>query len=85
MRPLEAVTAQLRTCEAVCPGSDLHMYLTVKLLSLQQQHHGPASPQAVAAGEACARVLRVRYGPVEDGVLEVLLRGAVYGLSRVAV
>lgn len=86
---LPALERQLSVCAAVAPHSDLHMYLSVKWLSLVQRAKGPGSDEAAAAGAAVRELLRGRYGGTAGGLseeaLDELMAGAACGLSYIAV
>ncbi len=86
---LPSLERQLSVCAAVAPHSDLHMYLSVKWLSMVQRTRGPGSDAAAAAGAAVRELLRGRYGGTAGGLseeaLDELMAGAAYGLSYIAV
>jgi hypothetical protein len=85
----------VQVCEAVCPGSDLHVFQALVRVSLVQQQDKAAVAESAAAEEAGAesaaadvamqalvRALHVRYGPrVED---EDLLPKMIEATSRAA-
>jgi hypothetical protein len=77
--------AIVQVCEAVCPGSDLHVFQALVRVSLVQQQEKDAGAESAAADEAMralVRALHVRYGPrVED---EDLLPKMIAATSRAA-
>lgn len=77
--------AIVQVCEAVCPGSDLHVFQALVRVSLVQQQDKDAGAESAAADEAMqalVRALHVRYGPrVED---EDLLPKMIEATSRAA-
>ncbi|KAF6253937.1 hypothetical protein COO60DRAFT_370678 [Scenedesmus sp. NREL 46B-D3] len=73
--------AMLHVCQALCPGSDLHVFHALRRASVEQQSKGEASQEAAAAFGKLAGALHVRYGQqvVED---EELLSAMVAASSR---
>ncbi len=65
----------MRIAADACPTSDLHLLLCVKLAWLRRKQKGRGFRAAVAAA---LRVIKIRYGPVdEDAALRLLQAAAV--------
>lgn len=57
------LTEKLQSVAAVAaPASDLHLLISVRLLSRVQQRYGPESEEAGKAVQMCRGVLEMRYG-----------------------
>lgn len=88
-KPLEQEQVEatmLYVAGAVAPGSDLHLFSTLKALSRAQQVHGVESDAAKQLQARGMQVIRVRYGnDLTDGVASKLLQAACEALQKVAV
>ncbi|KAG2441895.1 hypothetical protein HXX76_003502 [Chlamydomonas incerta] len=69
----EAPTRLAGMVEAVAPGSDLHLYLTLEALSRTAEAYDREDPRVAEATKACLRAHILRYGVVSDAVLRALL------------
>ncbi|MEW5298807.1 MAG: hypothetical protein WDW38_000452 [Sanguina aurantia] len=79
---MEGVQTVAGIAAAVAPGSDLHLFLSVKHLSLAQSLHGQESAEARRVQGQCLEVLTLRYGPVSNATAAHLLQCASRGLDR---
>ncbi|PNW71670.1 hypothetical protein CHLRE_16g664000v5 [Chlamydomonas reinhardtii] len=69
----EAPTRLAGMVEAVAPGSDLHLYLTLEALSRTAEAYDREDPRVAEATKSCLRAHILRYGVVSDAVLRSLL------------
>ncbi|KXZ52407.1 hypothetical protein GPECTOR_9g451 [Gonium pectorale] len=74
--------------DAIAPGTDPHLYLSLEALTRGAERYGRTDPRVVEATKACLHAHILRYGRVSDGVLRKLLEArmqSVHYLGRLTI